>query len=260
MQDVTIEGATVYLYEMSADNKKRLIANQRSDSGKFEFTILPDRRFVLEAQKDGYAKSTMEFSSKEGVSVAEDIFMVKASEQTMAENTEEAPPATVKKEEKPAVKINTSPKTTTKPAETATPKSKEPVMTKPEDDKFSEPAPITSKDLEYTGAPYVARGRSSADNAQFSTSSPRHQGEYFKIQLLAIDKFDPAQERYQPIAGLGRLDTEFLTEKKLHRVLLAEFFSLADAKAMLKTVQQKGFPKAFIVKYVEGDRIGMIYR
>lgn len=260
MQDISIEGATVYLYEVSPENKKRLVANQRSETGKFEFTILPDRRFVLEAQKDGYAKSTMEFSSKEGVSVTEDLFMVKASEQAMAENTEGAPPAEVKKEDKQTVKINTSPKTSTKPSDTAKPKSKEPVMTKPEDDKISEPTAITSKDLEYTGAPYVARGRSGADNAQFSTSAPRHQGEYFKIQLLAIDKFDPAQERYQPIEGLGRLDTEFLTEKKLHRVLLAEFFSLDDAKAMLKTVQQKGFPKAFIVKYTEGERHGMIYR
>ncbi|MEZ4949147.1 MAG: hypothetical protein R2784_07145 [Saprospiraceae bacterium] len=112
----------------------------------------------------------------------------------------------------------------------------------------------------YEDSWYIARGQSSADRVEFRTNSPRHQGVYYKIQILAIDEFDKSSSRYDWVRRQGRIDVEFILNKRLNRVLLSEYFSFDEAKEMLRKVQGQGFNRAFIVKYENGERYGMIYR
>ncbi len=86
------------------------------------------------------------------------------------------------------------------------------------------------------------------------TDAPIHYGTYYKIQLHAIEKYKPESSRYRPAKELGRLDTEYIVEKGLTRILLSDFFSEREAREMLSRVKTRGFERAYIVRYVDGIR------
>jgi hypothetical protein len=88
------------------------------------------------------------------------------------------------------------------------------------------------------------------------SEAPRNEGTYYKIQIMAIGKFDPTQPRYAKVKEMRRLDTEFLPERKLNRVLMADYGSIEEAKEDLAKVRaMKDFTTAFIVEYQNGERI-----
>ncbi len=108
-------------------------------------------------------------------------------------------------------------------------------------------------------APYVSRGRSKDDNLKILTEAPRKKGVYYKIQLAALVKYDPKQSRYVKMAQMGRLDTEYIVDLLLYRVLLADFETLEQARAALSKVRSNvDFKSAFIVEYNDGERIGLV--
>jgi hypothetical protein len=267
-----ITNADISLFELGANNKKVLVMKVASVDGNVDFDLLPQKKYVLEVSKDGYRKSTLEFSTLENRSFEEDIFIEKVAD--VAEvKVNEKPAAPSAKDKKPETKPTGT--TTPKPeANSAKPKVAE-VATKPaiEVKKIKIQPPVTetkpAEDVstetvttapEYTGSTYVTRGQSKFDNAEFSASAPRHQGVYFKIQIMATEKFNPEEARFQKLSGMGRVDTELLLEKKLNRVLVADFFNFEDAKKTLQEVKVQGFPTAFVVKYQDGERYGMVYR
>lgn len=282
--DEVVPGVTVSLYEITSDKGKRLLTNKNAEDGRFEFTLLPNRNFMIEAQKNGYSGGMVEFSTSGGQNLTEDIFIARTADNQMAKKEEEEMGGAVK-EEKPPVKINTSPKPDKKVTEVkkeATPpivkadkedktkpvpptkketlKPMEPQVTTPQRDTGEIVGTLTAEDLLYEGSTYIARGRSPADRSEFKTDAPRYQGEYYKIQLIAVDHFTPEEERFTKATQWGTLQTEYLIGKKLYRVLLSEFPSLDEAKQVLKEVQSNGFGKAFIVRYNDGERYGMVYR
>lgn len=247
--DEPISGAAVSLYEVMDDGRRRLLIKKNSVEGKYEFALLSDQNFYLEASMDGYVNGSAEFSTKGGKTlVNEDIFIKKfspdvAMQQEKPVYTEPKPEP--KNSDSKEMKINKSPKNT-----------KTEVPVKNEESTVTEPAP----DFENYDDYYIARGQSSHDKVEFKARAPRHQGEYFKVQLIAIDKFNAEEARFKKVADLGRFDTEFILDKKLSRVLLADFYSMDEAKQILKKVKSLGFPRAFIVHYKDGERYGMIYR
>jgi len=109
------------------------------------------------------------------------------------------------------------------------------------------------------GTEYTMRGKSPRDNYEVVTTAPRRQGEYYKVQLIAVKTFDPDHSRYNPVENMGRLDTEYIVDRDLTRVLLAEYHSFDEAKAEMRRVRKyKNFERAFIVKYRDGERIGRV--
>ena len=109
-----------------------------------------------------------------------------------------------------------------------------------------------------TGASYTARGRSDRDNAEFVSSAPRYQGAYYKVQLIALRTFDPDNPAFDGVRNLGRFDTEKLVNRNLNRILLADFFTLGEARNALQQAQRNGFPNAYIVEYKDGERYGKL--
>ncbi|RMD75384.1 MAG: hypothetical protein D6818_01785, partial [Bacteroidetes bacterium] len=100
------------------------------------------------------------------------------------------------------------------------------------------------------------RGRSKYDNYEVLTSAKRFPGTYYKIQLIAVKHYNPDHPRYEPVKEWGELETEYIIEKKLTRVLLARFFSLEEAQAVLEEVRKVApFQRAFIVEYEDGERV-----
>lgn len=101
------------------------------------------------------------------------------------------------------------------------------------------------------GAPYTING--------ITTSAPRHDGTYYKVQLIAVTRHDPSSSRYNTVRGMGRMDTELIEAKNITRVLLADYFEYGDAKKALSKVRaKKGFERAYLVKYRDGERVGRV--
>ena len=109
-----------------------------------------------------------------------------------------------------------------------------------------------------SGETYTTRGTSPDDNFAFVTNAPRYKGIYFKIQLAALKNYNPGSRLYQQFTDMGRLDTEDLVDRRLTRVLLADFFQKDEAFNTLEVVRDLGFNTAFVVKYEDGERFGKI--
>jgi hypothetical protein len=103
-------------------------------------------------------------------------------------------------------------------------------------------------------APYRTRSQNPNDNYEYETTAPRHNGTYYKVQIAAVGNFDPA--RFSNIADIGVIQTEFIIERNLNRVMLADFFSLPDARAALSKVKARGYSGAYLIEYINGERYG----
>jgi hypothetical protein len=98
----------------------------------------------------------------------------------------------------------------------------------------------------------------SKDNEKLITSAPKLDGTYYKIQMIAVKRFDMEETRYRPVKDLGRIDTEYIVKKDMVRVLLADFFKFEDAQTTLAEVRKnREFSGAYIVKYENGTRAGI---
>jgi cell division septation protein DedD len=92
-------------------------------------------------------------------------------------------------------------------------------------------------------------------NEALITSAPKHPGAYFKIQIVAMKRFDFEEKIYDPIRGMGRADMEYIVKKDMVRVLLADFFKREDAQKLLPEIRKnREFSGAFIVQYTDGVR------
>jgi len=106
---------------------------------------------------------------------------------------------------------------------------------------------------------YVSGEGTPISSGGITSSAPRHEGTYYKVQLIAVTRHDPSSARYNSVRGMARMDTELIEDKNITRVLLADYFSYSDAKkALSKVRQKKSFARAFLVKYVDGERKGRV--
>ena len=240
---------------MMGSNSKRLIENKYFKDGNYELSLPPNRNYWVEVKRDGAKINAIEISThgekyiNQNISIGEIAISSPVKTEVITSTTIEEP------------KINTSPSELVSTyAETTT-------YTEPENN--SSPITTSSEPIEtslntptrvYDGSTYVARGASKRDNLEYSTRAPRHGGVYYKIQIIADKTFSPSEPKFIKVNHLGRFDTEYLSERGIYRVLLADYFSLDNAKEILQTVKENGFKRAFIVKYIDGERLGMFYR
>ncbi|NJK84043.1 MAG: SPOR domain-containing protein, partial [Saprospiraceae bacterium] len=117
------------------------------------------------------------------------------------------------------------------------------------------PKPTVKQDFE---AEYVYIPQTTSEAFEIRTDAPRLAGTYYKVQLVALANFKRTDKRYDQVRNLGRIDYEFIKDKGLTRVLLGDYSSKEEADGMLDTATKKGFRNAFIVKYQDGERLGMI--
>jgi hypothetical protein len=72
----------------------------------------------------------------------------------------------------------------------------------------------------------------------------------YRVQLEAMPRANPNDARYDIAREGGIVDTEYIEEKKLHRVFVGPFDTKKDAAAFAKKMQETGaFPEAFVTKY-----------
>ncbi|MCB0580056.1 MAG: hypothetical protein KDD10_12205 [Phaeodactylibacter sp.] len=221
-----INNITVTLYQTYEDGRETELISRAFNDGKYSYEILPNRQFRVEVSAYGYEPGSYRFASNDmnTFTYGQPIFLAVQGAAGAAPSPE-----------------------TTYPGEPAAPgQPAQPTRPAPAQPTVNAPA----------GQPYTARGRGPNDNYEYQTSAPRHQGTYYKIQLAAVGTFQ--ENRFSNVAALGRIDTELILARGLTRVLLADFFSLQEARSALQQVKSKGYSGAYIVEYVDGERYSKV--
>ena len=86
-----------------------------------------------------------------------------------------------------------------------------------------------------------------------------HDGTYYKVQVIAVETFNIDHPRYAPVRELATIETEYLEDLNWVRVLLGPIFDYQEAQALKEQAQQyTNFERAFVVKYIDGERITII--
>ena len=122
------------------------------------------------------------------------------------------------------------------------------------------PPPESSNDrlISAAGEEYTSRGTSPRDNYEFVSTAARYRGIYYKVQFVALNRYNPGSSAFDAVRPYGTIETEYVTTKRVHRILLGSFFSEADAREALRKVHRSGYPSAYLVKYVDGQRFGRV--
>ena len=330
----------VTIYQIEDNGDQREMMSGVYPDGQYRFVLFPEKRYAVEAKKDGYKRLAYEFSTEDFykyedygqplyIEMGDDSGSAMATSQPVYERPVVEKPAVEPLFDDPEEVIDETTVVVEEPTVTKEPVIETPVYTPPvaeETITYSPPADesewesvdntktekaeqlssqmedavyrpleevstsdytpepvmetktlpserinrrpsadnvVISSDATTTdisqGATYTTRGKSSGDNYEIVTAAPRRMGEYYKIQLIAVKEFDANHVRYRPVENMGRLDTEYIIEKKLTRVLLAEYHSFDEAQADLRKVRQnKNFERAYIIKYIDGERIGRV--
>lgn len=219
------------LNEIRADESESILLNREFTSSTYDLELLPNRKFRVEITAEGYATSAYTFvtDNPSGQPYGQPLMLVRLGGSV----------------------VNTNPIDNNPPGN-GTPGANPPGGT------ITSPGKNPPGTLNPSGGTYTARGSGPADKEEYATDAPRYEGEYFKIQLVALSTFRADDKRYSPLAALGNLQTETIISKKLTRVLVATFYTKEDAKRALTEVKKKGFTLAFIVKYNNGERYGRV--
>ena len=218
------------LNEIRADESESILLNREFTSSTYDLELLPNRKFRVEITAEGYATGAYTFvtDNPSGQPYGQPLMLVRLGGSV----------------------VNTNP-FDNNPAGNGNPGGN-PGGT------INNPGKTPPGTLNPSGGTYTARGSGPADKEEYATDAPRYEGEYFKIQLVALSNFRSDDKRYSPLAALGNLQTETIISKKLTRVLVATFYTKDDAKRALSEVKKKGFTLAFIVKYNNGERYGRV--
>ena len=222
-----IQDVEVSLYEIVDSEHVRLLEAKTAKDGAYEFNLIPNRQFRVEARKVGYKSNTYEFETdalEEIKKFGQSIYLQKMAPQRRT--------------------ITTPNNKTTSTKKTAA-------------SRLDQPASDASKNIKPTPKRYTSKAKTPGEPDPYTTNAPRHNGIYYKVQIIAVVKYDPNQSRYNPVRNLGRLDTEYIPNTKLTRVLLADYFSLKEAERVLeKVVKHRSLESAYIVRYEDGKRMG----
>lgn len=274
--------ATVSLYEVMGNGSKKLVTNLNFEEGNYYFDLLPEKKYLIEAKKEAFLPNSYEFDTNDFLTYEDfgaPLYLKTVSKEVITETPVVSPP--IVEESNPKVErvpVNTKPSNEREVVVTVPMIKNEPERAN--DNKSTSPTTNSNRKdvsnsqsteeertssttidsgLRNERVPYKTRGKSSADRYEIVTDAPRLSGTYYKIQLIAVVKYDIEHSRYRPVETMGRLDTEYITKKGLTRVLLADYDTYEDAKVDLRKVKRfKNFERAFVVKYVDGERIGRI--
>lgn len=268
---VVVKDVRINLYEILNNGQKRLLNTKTSSDGNYEFNLLADKKFRVESEKKGFRIAFYEFVAiKDSISngleknlyleeesKAKDITLTEYIEDTNTKTKPNTSPAktntTTAKKDK-ATDLTSVKNNSTKPPVNNT-KSTASTSASKSDNAKNEIAMVEKGTTSVGTLPLYET--QSKDNERLITSAPKLNGTYYKIQMIAVKRFDMEENRYRSIKDLGRIDTEYIIKKDMVRVLLADFFDYEDAQKTLAEVKKnREFTGAFVVKYENGTRMG----
>lgn len=224
---------TVSLYQQYGDGTENLLITKDFSSGSYLFELMANRNFRVEIKRNGYASQGYSFNTDDPsvMTYGQPVYLMAG----------EVDLPLVDRNDPPVRKPNDGTEIRdTDFGDTGT--------------KVVERPPVN---LNNSGEIYTARGSSSKDDLEYTTSAPQHQGVYYKVQLAAVGRFDPGSSKLADVQHLGRIDTEEIVGRGLTRILLADYFTEEEAKSALSSARSI-FTSAYIVKYEDGVRYGKV--
>lgn len=227
----TLSNYLVSIIEITGDGQEKpLITEEFNTSAGYTFQVLPNRRFRVEVEAPGYEINSYEFFTTDPSvrAYGQPLFLAKATLPSEDEPLEEDEYA-----------------------------SNEDDMNDPEEDDSvmeNEKTPESEGPL----PTYTSRGTAPFDKVEFTTNAPRYEGTYYKVQIIATKNFVETAARFDGVREVGKLQTEFLIDRGLYRVLLASYFSQQEALNAQASARSAGFDSAFVVKYEDGLRYGRV--
>ena len=225
-----LNNVSVALYEI-VGNTQRLLQRKISSANKYQFPVLPNKRFRLVVEKEGYLKSSYDFNTLSAKSDINYDFYLNDYKENIA---------------------NVSTSTTQTTSTTA--QSNYSASTAKIDHSVVTTRPSTTQVNTTTIRPNRASGTVSVSSTRTA------QGTYYKVQLIAVVRYNNRHSRYQDVKNLAQIETENIPEKGLTRVLLANFSSKEEAMSAMQQAQGYGFADAFMVKYRDGQRLGTVWK
>ncbi|MBR9919690.1 MAG: hypothetical protein GYB31_02560 [Bacteroidetes bacterium] len=232
---------TVTLYQENGPGNKVLIDAYFFPEGVYELSLPRDKRYLMEFKSPRHSAYSQIFNPASHQLEDEIVIPVH-----LRPETQEEPPMLTESSIPPGDE-------TDEPMITESSDPEKEGTTVQEDAESEKETPSESEPT-----PYTIRGQSPADDYEVITAAPRNEGTYYKVQLIAVVNYNENHSRYKPVKDLGRIDTEYIIDRKLYRVLLADFGTLEEAKEMLEIVKTRGFEGAYLVKYTDGQRMGRV--
>ena len=241
-----IKGISVALYQLFEDGTENALINKDFPSGSYLFELLPNRRFRVEVKSDGYEQGGYVFATDDPASFSygQPLFLnAKESNETdngglMTDASTNTPPAT----SIPGQVDNYPP----------------PVVDQTDgglNNGTIDTTPNSGTMMTNAGEEYTARGTSAKDNVSYTSTAPRFEGTYYRVQIAALSKYNPADSKFGVLPTFGAVYTEQLTSKNMTRILVGDYFTQSEVQAILAEIQ-KSFKGAFVVKYDDGVRYG----
>jgi hypothetical protein len=257
-----IGAITVRLYQIFEDGRESELISQDFENGSYSFEILPNRKFKVEVSAYGYEPGSYRFAANapNTYSYGQPLFLESSAGQ---QGDAPAPPVAGnnsaqdenRRRDRPSQNRD-FPRTSNQPDAPQEPASAPVEPSEPRYDEREENSNFAGDPNMEPVAPYVARSRNPNDVYEYQTTAPRHEGTYYKVQLAAVSNYD--EGRFSGVEDLGVLQTELILSRDLYRVLLADFFSLEEARSVREQARSAGYGSAYIVEYINGERYGKV--
>ena len=250
-----LEGVEVKLLAIGESGLESIIKSKVFDNGVYYFRIYPQKKYKIEASKEGYEPIFFEFETG-----------------TFSGDFEFTQDITLKRTD--GVVVN-NPVNTNK-VETATPPMKPnltnipPTKTEGSNNGEEEKKIIhfdalteTEKEekiffigrtphLRRDGELFVVEGMK--DKTETPPTESGKADTYYRIQLIAVSTFKPY--KFESVKKIGKVEVESSDDSKVKRVMLGTYQSLEEAKEKLEEVIDKSlYQNAYIVKYVDDERV-----
>ncbi len=169
------------------------------------------------------------------------------------------PPSTVE----PPVVTTTPPSTTVEPdpvvvspPTTTPPSTVEPPVVTPETKLPPANDPYWYPNTSGSGSnPSTTTTTPSSSDPVYLDNTVHSSGTYYKVQIEAMRTF--VKSKYSEVESIGRIETEYIHEKDLVRIMLGNYYNKEDAIAARNEARDKGYTRAYTVKYVDGVRKGI---
>lgn len=229
-----IQAVEISIYEMVSDQQANMLKRATFDNGSYYFELAQNQKYKIIADKTGYQPTSIVVNGNDAAQI-ETLYL----KPTTYEST--PTPSTGLNAPTNAIPIPTP--------NTPTPSGNIDPPSTPRTNPVPRPSGTVS---EYTYTPST-----SSEAFEIRTDAPKLSGIYYKVQIIALANFSRNDKRYDTIRNLGRIDYEFISDKGLTRVLLGDYFNKAEAQDIVNATNQNGYKGAFIVKYRDGERLGM---
>lgn len=224
-----LENVRLSLYEkrQTDDSDLRLLSSVVCTEGSYQFTILPQKTYTIEVEKDGFRIGNAVFSTKDSLKNETRDFYLERYAQLVSNRTVAAK-ETLEKEQA----LNKATVAEAQPARIIA----------------AEKTDIKRKQTQTENKPAVEKSKTTAPNESLK----------YKIQIMAYetDLDNVNIKRLKRVEDLGDFETEIasINGKRFTRVLLS-FDTYDAAAAALRTAKERSLNDAFLIRYENGKRV-----